>query len=137
VFDKCVAAARLVLERRIDALTAGAAPRRKQDETQATYFSGRKPEDGRIDWTQSAENIHNLVRAVTQPYPGAFTEVDGKKLFIWWAKPVPGPGGTPGQIVSTDPLIVATGSGDLELINWEWEDEEDTRELNKGQVLGA
>jgi methionyl-tRNA formyltransferase len=137
VFDKCVAAARLVLERRIDALTAGAAPRRKQDETQATYFSGRKPEDGRIDWTQSAENIHNLVRAVTQPYPGAFTEVDGKKLFIWWAKPVPGPGGTPGHIVSTDPLIVATGSGDLELINWEWEDEEDTRELNKGQVLGA
>jgi len=137
VFDRCVKAARVVLERQIDALTQGTAPRRKQDESQATYFGGRTPEDGRIDWTQSTEKIYNLIRAVTQPYPGAFTDVDGKKLFIWWAKPVPGPGGTPGQIVSTDPLIVATGSGDLELINWEWEDEEDTRELNKGQVLGA
>jgi len=137
VFDRCVKAARVVLERQIDALTQGTAPRRKQDESQATYFGGRTPEDGRIDWTAGAEKIYNLIRAVTQPYPGAFTDVDGKKLFIWWAKPVPGPGGTPGQIVSTDPLIVATGSGDLELINWEWEDEEDTRELNKGQVLGA
>jgi len=137
VFDRCVKAARVVLERQIDALTQGTAPRRKQDESQATYFGGRTPEDGLIDWTAGAEKIYNLIRAVTQPYPGAFTDVDGKKLFIWWAKPVPGPGGTPGQIVSTDPLIVATGSGDLELINWEWEDEEDTRELNKGQVLGA
>ena len=79
VFNKCVKAARLVLERQIDALTAGTAPRREQDESQATYFGGRKPEDGRIDWTQSAENIYNLIRAVTQPYPGAFTEVDGKQ----------------------------------------------------------
>jgi methionyl-tRNA formyltransferase len=137
VFDKCVKAARVVLKRQIDALTQGTAPRRKQDESQATYFGGRTPEDGRIDWTAGAEKVYNLIRAVTQPYPGAFTDVDGKKLFIWWAKPAPGPGGTPGQIVSTDPLIVSTGSGNLELINWEWEDEEDTRELNNGQVLGA
>ncbi len=137
VFDKCVKAARVVLKRQIDALTQGTAPRRKQDESQATYFGGRTPEDGRIDWKATAQTIYNLVRAVTQPYPGAFTDVDGKKLFIWWAKPVPGPGGTPGQIVSTDPLIVATGSGNLELINWEWEDEEEERGLIIGQVLGG
>jgi methionyl-tRNA formyltransferase len=137
VFDKCAKAARLVLERQIDALTAGAAPLRKQDETLATYFGGRKPEDGRIDWTQSAENIHNLVRAVTQPYPGAFTEVDGKKLFIWWAKPVPGAGGKPGEVLSTDPLIVAAGSGSLEIVNWEWEDEDEERGLTIGKVLGS
>jgi methionyl-tRNA formyltransferase len=137
VFDKCAKAARVVLERQIEALTQGTAPRRKQDESQATYFGGRTPEDGRIDWKASAQTIYNLVRAVTQPYPGAFTEVDGKKLFVWWAKPVPGPAGTPGQIVSADPLIVATGSGNIEIVNWEWEDEEDTRELNKDQVLGS
>ncbi len=70
VFNKCVKAARLVLERQIDALTTGTAPRRRQDESQATYFGGRKPEDGRIDWTQSADRIYNLIRAVTHPYPG-------------------------------------------------------------------
>jgi methionyl-tRNA formyltransferase len=143
VFKKCVTAARLVLERQIDALTAGTAPRRKQEETQATYFGGRKPEDGRIDWTQNAENIYNLVRAVTQPYPGAFTEVDGKKLFIWWAKPLPGAGGKPGEVLSTEPLIVATGSGKLEVVNWEWEDESDdeasseSSRLTAGKILGA
>ncbi len=135
VFDKCVTAARLVLERQLPDLTSGSAPRRPQDEAQATYFGGRKPEDGRIDWTKSAESIYNLVRAVTQPYPGAFTFAGGKKLFIWWAKPASGSGGKPGEVLSLDPLLVATGSGSLELVNWEWDDEEE-HELKAGQVLG-
>jgi methionyl-tRNA formyltransferase len=137
VFGKCVKAARLVLERQLDALTSGTAPRQPQDESQATTFGGRKPEDGRIDWTASAEKIYNLVRAVTQPYPGAFTETNGKKLFIWWAKPVAGQQGTPGQVVSIDPLIVTTGAGGLEIINYEWEDEDmDEQGLTMGQILG-
>ncbi len=82
VFGKCVKAARLVLERQLDSLTAGTAPRRSQDESQATTFGGRKPEDGRIDWTQSADQIYNLVRAVTNPYPGAFT-VRGWKETVY------------------------------------------------------
>lgn len=135
VFNKCVKAARLVLERQMEALAKGTAPRRKQDDTQATYFGQRKPEDGRIDWTQSAEKIYNLVRAVTQPYPGAFTETGGKRLFVWWATPLSGGGGAPGEVVSLEPLRVATGSGLLELVNWEWEDDE-ARDLNLGQVLG-
>ena len=136
VFNKCVTAARLVLLRQIEALTTGTAPRRAQDESQATYFGGRKPEDGQIDWTQSAKQIYDLIRAVTQPYPGAFTQVEGKKLFIWWAKPHMESGGTPGQVTSDDPLIISTGSGSLEIVNYEWE-EEDTHELKTGQVLGA
>ena len=136
VFSKCVTAARLVLLRQIDALTAGTAPRRAQDESQATYFGGRRPEDGQIDWTQSAENIYNLIRALTQPYPGAFTQVDGNKLFIWWAKPLKESGGTPGQVISTDPLIIAAGSGSLEIVNYEWEDEA-ARELTAGRILGT
>jgi methionyl-tRNA formyltransferase len=137
VLDKCAKAARIVLERQLDALTTGTAPRRVQDESQATTFGGRRPEDGRIDWTADAEAIYNLVRAVTNPYPGAFTSADGKKLFIWWAKPIPGQGGAPGQVLSTDPLIVAAGSGSLEIVNWEWEDEDEERGLNVGQVLGS
>jgi len=136
VFNKCVTAARLVLLRQIEALTTGTAPRRAQDESQATYFGGRKPEDGQIDWSQSAENIYNLIRAVTQPYPGAFTQGDGKKLFIWWARPLKESGGTPGQVISVDPLIIASGAGNLEIVNYEWADE-DERELKAGQVLGT
>ncbi len=136
VFNKCVKAARLVLERQLDSITGGTAPRHKQDESLATYFGGRKPEDGRIDWTLDAEKIYNLIRAVTQPYPGAFTEVGGKRLYLWWAKPVAGQEGKPGQVVSLDPLIIAAGSGGLEIVNSEWE-EEDSTELNLGQVLGS
>jgi methionyl-tRNA formyltransferase len=137
VFDKCAKAARLVLERQIDALTAGTAPRRKQDESQATTFGGRKPGDGRIDWSANAETIYNLIRAVTHPYPGAFTEAGGRKLFVWWARPLPESGGTPGQVVSVDPFVVATGSGRLELVNWEWEDEDESRTPAIGQILGS
>ncbi len=121
VFDKCVKAARLVLERQIDALTAGTAPRRKQDESQATYFGGRKPEDGRIDWTQSARTIYNLIRAVTHPYPGAFTFAGGRKLFIWRARPLQNEGGKPGEVISVNPLRIAAGSGSIEVIKLQWE----------------
>lgn len=142
VFNKCVIAARLVLERQLEALTTGAAPRRKQDETQASKFGGRKPEDGRIDWTAGAETIYNLIRAVTHPYPGAFTDIDGNKLYIWRARPIKDAGGTPGQVISVDPLRVATGSGSLELLSLQWEriaEEEvsaGTHGLEAGEVLG-
>lgn len=140
VFGKCVSAAKLVLERQIEAISNGSAPRRAQDESQATYFHGRKPEDGRIDWTASAESIYNLIRAVTQPYPGAFTtDATGARFFIWWARPLPDSKGSPGQIVSLDPLIVGTGKGSLEIVNMEWEDEDDapdTHHLEADQVLG-
>jgi methionyl-tRNA formyltransferase len=72
---------------------------------------------------------------VTQPYPGAFTETGGKKLFVWWAKPVAGQHGEPGQVVSVDPLVIATGSGSIELVNYEWEDEA-AHELKPGLRLG-
>jgi methionyl-tRNA formyltransferase len=72
-----------ILERRLSELKAGTAPRRAQDEAAATTFPRRKPEDGRIDWTRPSEQVHNLVRAVTHPYPGAFTDIFGGKTTIW------------------------------------------------------
>jgi methionyl-tRNA formyltransferase len=72
-----------ILERRLSELAAGTAPRRPQDEAAATTFPRRTPEDGRIDWTRPAEQVHNLVRAVTHPYPGAFTDVFGGKTVLW------------------------------------------------------
>ena len=72
-----------ILERRLEELKAGTAPRRPQEESAATTFGRRRPEDGRIDWTRSALEVHNLVRAVTHPYPGAFTDIFGGKTFLW------------------------------------------------------
>ncbi len=82
VFDKVTVAAEQVLWRSLPALLAGQAPRRPNDLAHGSYFSGRKPEDGRIDWSLPAAQVYNLIRAVAPPYPGAFTEVAGKKLVI-------------------------------------------------------
>jgi methionyl-tRNA formyltransferase len=77
VFDKVTLAAELTLDAVLPALRAGAAPRIPQDPTQASYFGGRRPEDGAIDWFRSATEVHNLVRAIAPPYPGAFTSLNG------------------------------------------------------------
>jgi methionyl-tRNA formyltransferase len=77
VFDKVTVAAEIVLDGALPALIAGKAPRHRQDLAQGSYFGGRKPEDGRIDWSANAPTIHNLVRAVAPPFPGALTTISG------------------------------------------------------------
>jgi methionyl-tRNA formyltransferase len=69
VFDKVTVAAEITLDGVLPALIAGTAPRRPQDAASASYFGGRRPEDGIIDWKRDALSIHNLVRAVAPPYP--------------------------------------------------------------------
>jgi methionyl-tRNA formyltransferase len=128
-----------VLERQIDALLAGTATETPQDESQATYFGGRKPEDGRIDWTQTGRQIFNLIRAVTDPYPGAFVDVGSARLMVWWAEPksvaTQGRRGRPGEILSVDPLVVATGDGAMELTRADWQNAEDAPALQSGGIL--
>ena len=123
-FRKVLPCARRVLAGSIDALLAGTAIETPQDETQATYFGGRKPEDGRVNWTQTSAQIFNLIRAVTDPYPGAFADVNGSRLMLWWAEPATpaavGRHGRPGEVLCVSPLIVATGDGALEFTRTEW-----------------
>lgn len=124
VFRKVLPCARRVLARQIDPLLAGTARETAQDDAQATYFGGRKPEDGRINWSQTSRQIFNLIRAVTDPYPGAFTDVAGARLMVWWADAespaVGGRKGQPGEILSLSPFVVATRDGALELTRTEW-----------------
>lgn len=75
VFNKVTVAAEMALHGVLPALLAGTAPRLKQDLSKGAYFGGRKPEDGVINWSQTAREIHNLVRAVAPPYPGATTRL--------------------------------------------------------------
>ncbi|MCB1777964.1 MAG: formyltransferase [Candidatus Competibacteraceae bacterium] len=82
VFDKVTVAAEITLHGVLPALVNGVASRTPQNLGQGSYFPGRKPEDGRIDWHWPALRIHNLVRAVAPPYPGAFTTVAGQPARI-------------------------------------------------------
>jgi methionyl-tRNA formyltransferase len=112
VQQRVTAAAVAVLARQLDALEAGAARAVPQDESRASRFGRRTPEDGRIDWSRPAKEIHDLVRAVTHPYPGAFTDLFGGRTFVWRTR-LPGLAGHdtfPGQVRAEDGRIhVACG----------------------------
>ncbi len=79
---KVAEAAQQVLKRSLPKLIAGNAAARALDLAQGSYFGRRRPEDGRIDWRQGARAVHDLVRAVAPPFPGAFTEVNGCRLAV-------------------------------------------------------
>jgi methionyl-tRNA formyltransferase len=116
VFGKVTVAAEQTLWHVLPALLAGTAPRRHNDLTQGGYFSGRKPEDGRIDWTQPAQQVYNLHRAVAPPYPGAFTDVAGKRYVIERARlartaPAALDGLAPGLHVVDDTIYGLCGDG--------------------------
>jgi len=74
VFHRMTAAAQTVLERSLPALLAGTVKYRANDLARGSYYGRRRPEDGRIDWSKSAQEIHNLVRGVAPPFPGAFCD---------------------------------------------------------------
>jgi methionyl-tRNA formyltransferase len=110
VFNKVTEAAVTVISRAYPRLVAGTAPRLPMDLSQGSYFGGRRPEDGRIDWTRSALEIYNLIRGVTHPYPGAFSYLRGRRVLFWSALPIDGEG-EPGRIMSASPLVIGTGRG--------------------------
>ncbi len=82
VFAKVTVAAEVILARSLAALLAGTAARHPQTLQPGQYFGRRRAEDGRIDWTKPAQQIHDLVRAVAPPFPGAFTEIRGQRWCI-------------------------------------------------------
>jgi len=122
VFDKAVAAAAELLADALPKLKAGTAEFVPQDNSQATYFGGRKPADGEIEWKQSATEVRNLIRAVSRPYPGAFTFMGDRKAFIWSAEVVAsGVAAAPGTVLASDPLVVACGKDALQVTSAQWE----------------
>jgi methionyl-tRNA formyltransferase len=116
VFHKVTEAAVRVVARSWPQLLAGSAQRVPMDLSAGSYYGGRRPADGLIDWEKSSTEIYNLIRGVTHPYPGAFTFLDRKKVYIWSAKPKPGKG-REGEVLSEQPLLVGTGNGILEVLS--------------------
>lgn len=82
VFQKVTVAAEMALDRALPGLIDGSLQLVPQDLSAGSYFGGRKPEDGRIQWQQSAQHIHNLIRAVAPPYPGAFFDLHGQRVRL-------------------------------------------------------
>ncbi len=89
VYEKATRASLELVNGSIPLIARGQAPRVAQDESKATRFPQRSPDDGLIDWNQDCETIRNFIRAQTKPYPGAFTFIGGKKVVIWDATVVP------------------------------------------------
>src|SRR5262249_33673348 len=115
----------------------GSAPRTAQDETRATYTCSRTPEDGAIDWSRPTREIHNLIRGLTLPYPGAFSQMANVRYRIWSGRPVERPRTfvrrIPGRIVarSENGVEVLTGDGSYLAITAA----EDGKEVVPAQLL--
>jgi len=125
---KLTAAARALVAEMYPLVVTGRAPRIPQQHTAATKFGRRRPADGLIDWSQSAWQIYNLIRAVTRPFPGAFTFWQGRRVYVWSARPPlirssPQPPGTVLGTRADGALEVATGDGILEVLRIQPEDD--------------
>lgn len=118
LYWRAAEASRELLRETYPLLREGRAPRIPQDPSQASYYGGRRPEDGELDWTRPARRLYDLVRAVTHPWPGAFTWRSGRKVFVWWARPVEEEHGlAPGEVGfgAEGQVYVGTGRGSLRL----------------------
>lgn len=114
---KVLEAAQAVLKEQLPKLKNGTATFTKQDESQASYFGRRAAADGEILWHKSAKEINNLVRAVTEPYPGAFSYLGQRKLIVWRSRVLDTQHDKqPGTVLSTSPLVIACGEGALEIV---------------------
>jgi methionyl-tRNA formyltransferase len=82
VFGKVSQAAVKVITEALPKLIQGKVPRKPNELQKGSYFGGRKPSDGQIHWHQKAIQVHNLVRAVAPPYPGAFTYHQGQTMIV-------------------------------------------------------
>jgi methionyl-tRNA formyltransferase len=126
VFRKVTCAAEAVIHRSLPALVAGNAPAREQNLASGSYFGGRKPEDGIVDWRQPAKRIHDLVRAVAPPYPGAWTALASERVKInrtrW--RPDVTANAQPGELIARgDRLFATCGDGAcVEIHDAEWGD---------------
>ena len=111
--EKAVNASSNMLDEILPLIKDGTVPRIPQNHSQASYYGGRRSEDGAIDWDRTAHEIRNLVRAVTLPYPGAFSYVGDRKCIFWMVTEVPDKGESfvPGTIISTDPFEIACAKG--------------------------
>ncbi|HHE5696468.1 TPA: bifunctional UDP-4-amino-4-deoxy-L-arabinose formyltransferase/UDP-glucuronic acid oxidase ArnA [Citrobacter amalonaticus] len=109
--------ARRVLEQALPAIERKEIHDVQQNESEATYFGRRTPEDSFLTWNRPATTLHNMVRAVAAPWPGAFS-YSGTQKFTIWSSRVHAQNQTaqPGTVISVSPLLIACSEGALEVV---------------------
>lgn len=124
VFSKVSHAAVEVIQKVLPKLLQGNVPRSPNPLDQGSYFGGRKPADGQIHWNQTAQQVHNLVRAVAPPYPGAFTDYNDQTMIVAKSS-LKGPFppnldlGTPGiQVVDNRVFGICGNQQAIEVLEW-------------------
>ncbi|MDU6389551.1 MAG: bifunctional UDP-4-amino-4-deoxy-L-arabinose formyltransferase/UDP-glucuronic acid oxidase ArnA [Pantoea sp.] len=114
---KLVACATELLEGALPAMKRGDIAARPQNHSEATLVGRRTPDDGRINWAWPAQRVNNLVRAVTDPWPGAFAFAGTLKFVVWKGRVhADAPPAKPGTVLSVDPFLIACGDGALEVL---------------------
>jgi UDP-4-amino-4-deoxy-L-arabinose formyltransferase/UDP-glucuronic acid dehydrogenase (UDP-4-keto-hexauronic acid decarboxylating) len=123
LMDKMCSVSSEMLDAILPRMKKGDIPKTPQDKSQASYYGGRKPADGEIDWSLPADDVRNLVRAVTSPYPGAFSHIGDHKYFFWEVKVVPEDKNAfpSGSMVSTSPLRIQCGRDLVEVVSGQLE----------------
>ncbi len=120
VFRKVCVAAEITLQRALPGLVAGTAALRPQNQAEASYFGRRTRADGAIDWRLGVMAVHNLVRAVAPPYPGAFATAGGMPLRVLRSLPAPGSGAARPELRWIDAEVRALcHDGALRLLEFE------------------
>lgn len=122
LFGKLSAVGAELLVETIKEIEAGTAVRTPQPEQSTTSYARMlRKSDGLIDWKRSAEEIERFIRGM-DPWPGAFTTMNGKIIRIWKSAICDSPGGEPGSVISTkDGAVISTGSGGLRLLELQME----------------
>ena len=137
VFRKVTCAAEVTLHRALPALIAGTAVAKPQDLTQGGYFGGRRPEHGKIDWALTANEIHNLIRAVAPPYPGAYSTLLGKPLCVLRSRVIDQKANNNAKSVffcdNNGCYVHCSGGGTLQLLVLEW----DGKQIPPAEYLAA
>lgn len=117
VLERCIKQLENIIKEEVTNIENNLIKRQRQNEEEATYICSRSPEDGRIDWSKTTKEIHNLIRAITYPLPGAFSYLDEEKIIILESQPVDVGkyvGRIPGKIIKIDKnkgVVVLTGDG--------------------------
>jgi len=120
-------------------LANGTAGRFSQDESLASTWPQRKPKDGLIDWTLTQREIYDWVRALSHPYPGAFTMLHRRLIWIWGLREsIDVRQGVSGEVLAVVPhgVLVATGQGNVLVTHVQWEGSDEIEAAQAGIVAG-
>jgi methionyl-tRNA formyltransferase len=128
----------------VSLIARGEAQRQPQAHLAGTYFPARGPGDEWLDWSDTSRNLHNKIRAITHPGPGARTTLNGRVVIIWrgfydpsWPTYIATPGQVVGRVEGRG-VIVKTGDSTVILEEVQFEDEDNARipEWSIGTRLG-